>query len=422
MPLTDSPDILRAMTSLLGPQRARMPAGAAEAAGGLVVVEPASLDELSVLVRHCEAERLTLAPIGSGRTVGAMRARPAVVAVSLNSLARIVAYEPADMTASVEAGLTLGELNRRLAAHGQRLPLDPARPDTVTIGALIAGAKAGPLRLSEGTARDMVVGIRFVGHGGRAVHGGGTVVKNVAGYDLMKVMTGSFGTLGIITEVSFKVRPVPEGYTLARASFSSLTDAFAAGMRVYDALSPIHLEVVSPGLGGTLGLEGRFGLLAAFCGNGAEIEYQRARAVELFGRQSDFFEGAEAQHLYQQLRDLDFESAALSAQLTVLPRALGQCLEACQAEFRAHVGCGVAQLVLPGAGLNGQKGAVLARWRQAASQGRGFVQVIHASRPAEPELPFFDTPGPGPFALMRRLKAAFDPAGIFNPGCFVGGL
>src|SRR4029077_2806891 len=126
---------------------------------------------------------------------------------------RVIAYEPDDMTVIAEAGLTLASLNGLTATRGQRLPADPPHPDRVTLGALVAAAHAGPLRLSEGTVRDLLIGVRFVGHDARPIHGGGRVVKNVAGYDLMKVMTGSFGTLGIITETTFKVRPIPAHYT-----------------------------------------------------------------------------------------------------------------------------------------------------------------------------------------------------------------
>src|SRR6202035_3626289 len=156
-----------------------------------------------------------------------------------------------------EAGLTLGALNELTGARSQRLPTDPPHPDRVTLGALVAAAHAGPLRLSEGGVRDLLIGMRFVGHDGRLIHGGGRVVKNVAGYDLMKVMTGSFGTLGIITETVFKVRPLPENYSLAITSFDDVADALAAARRAEEAATLSHLEVLSPLFGDNFERPGR---------------------------------------------------------------------------------------------------------------------------------------------------------------------
>ena len=175
----------------------------------------------------CEVDRIPMAPIGAARSLSQIRARRCV-GISLRRLARIIAYEPDDMTVVAESGITVGELNAAIASPRQRLPVDPCNPNLTTLGSFIGAAHSGPLRLSEGTSRDLLIGIRFVGHGGRLVHGGGRVVKNVAGYDLMKLMGGSFGTLGIVTEATFKVRPIPNDYSLALVPFALASEAFAA--------------------------------------------------------------------------------------------------------------------------------------------------------------------------------------------------
>src|SRR5260370_24486646 len=128
---------------------------------------------------------------------------------------------------------------------------------------MIGASQAGPLRISEGTPRDLLIGVRFGGHEGREVRGGGRVVKNVAGYDSMKVMTGSFGTLGIITEAAFKLRPIPEGYTLGIAPFAQAAQAFGAALKLHDVLPLVHVEVLSPALPVRFGHPGAFLLLAA---------------------------------------------------------------------------------------------------------------------------------------------------------------
>ncbi len=418
---------------LLSAERVRRPRGR-EALVARIIAEPRDSDEIAALVRQCEgrgeAGPTTLAPLGAARTLGEIRRSPAMLGVSLARMDRIVAYEPDDMTVIAEAGITLGALNQRMAEHGQRLPLDPRNPGATTLGALIGASQAGPLRLSEGTPRDLLIGVRFVGHAGRAVHGGGRVVKNVAGYDLMKVMTGAFGTLGIITEAAFKVRPIPAGYTMGIAPFARAADAFAAALKLHDALPLVHVEVLSPALSARFGHPDAFLLLAAIAGNAPELKYQRdyfqgSHCAGLAG--ITFSDGARALETYEQLRDLEFAPASpvstIAAQLATAPAELARCVEDTGAEFRAHAACGVAQIFIGGEFDAPEKAReTLARWRAAAHAARGHLRLLAAAPALRPHLDFFDQPPAGAFKLMRRLKAAFDPAGIFNPGCFVGGL
>lgn len=408
-----------AIRRLLGAERVRAPRGR-EAMAARLIAEPRDSEEIAAIVRQCEADKTTLAPLGAARTLGEIRRAPAALGISLARMDRIVAYEPEDMTVIAEAGLTLGALNAHLGAEGQRLPLDPPNPSATTLGALLGAAQAGPLRLSEGTPRDLLIGVRFVGHRGRAVHGGGRVVKNVAGYDLMKLMTGSFGTLGIITEAAFKLRPIPEGYTLGTAPFARAADAFGAALKLHDALPLVHAEVLSPALAARFGHPGAFLMLAAIAGSASELDYQRGHIAGLAG--AGFADGARAIETYAQLRDLEYAPAAMAAQLATAPAELGRCVESCNAEFRAHAACGAAQIFVGGEPGPLQARETLARWRAAAHAARGHLRLLAAAPALRPHLDFFDQPAAGALKLMRRLKAAFDPTGIFNPGCFVGGL
>jgi glycolate oxidase FAD binding subunit len=408
-----------AIRRLLGAEAVRAPRGR-EALAARIVAEPRDAEQVAALVRMCEAERIALAPLGAARTLGEIRRAPVMLGISLARMDCVVAHEPEDMTAIAEAGLTLGALNRSLAEHGQRLPLDPRGPGETTLGALLGAAQAGPLRLSEGTPRDLLIGVRFIGHGGREVHGGGRVVKNVAGYDLMKVMTGSFGTLGVIVEAAFKLRPIPERYTAAVAPFARAADAFEAAARLCDALPLLHAEVLSPALAARFGHPGAFALIAAIAGNAPELDYQRGSLRALDG--AAFFDGERAGVIYEQLRDLEFAPAAIAAQLATAPVELGRCVESTGAEFRAHAGCGVAQIFIGGDADPAGARATVARWRSAARAAKGHLRILAAAPTLKSELDFFDAPPPGVLKLMRRLKAAFDPVGIFNPGCFVGGI
>ncbi|HYB91497.1 MAG TPA: FAD-binding oxidoreductase [Candidatus Binataceae bacterium] len=415
-------EIAKRVAEALGADRVREPAGL-EARAARVIAEPANVDEVGELVRFCEAEKIALAPVGAARTLAEIRRAPAALGVSLGRIARIVAYEPDDMTAVAEAGITVAELNRVMAPSRQRLPVDPQNPALATIGALIAAHHAGPLRLSEGTVRDLVIGIDYVGHGGIVVRGGGRVVKNVAGYDLMKVMGGSFGTLGIITQAAFKVRPIPENYTLALAPYARIGDAFEGARELIEALPLAHLEILSPALAAPLDAPGRLLLAAGFSGNRAECDYQRAKISEKAGAAVIFRDGDGAIAAYERLRDFDLPRVALAAQVAVPPAELARFLSACGAiEFRAHAGSGVAQVFVAGELASDAGRDALARWRESARAARGNVRVLRAAPALRDSLAFFDTPGAGALKLMRRMKQAFDPAGVFNPGCFVGGL
>ena len=414
-----SDKVKNAIRRLLGATGMRAPRGR-EAAAARLIVEPRDADEIAEIIRQCEADKFTLVPIGAARTLSEIRSAPAALGLSLARMDRMVAYEPEDMTVIAEAGMTLGALNAHLEARGQRLPLDPPNPGVTTLGALLGAAQAGPLRLSEGTPRDLLIGVRFVGHEGRAVHGGGRVVKNVAGYDLMKVMTGAFGTLGIITEAAFKLRPIPEGYTLGIAAFARAADAFDATLRLHDTLPLLHAEVLSPELAARFGQPGVFLILVAIVGSASELDYQRRHVDRLAG--ASFTDGARAAEIYGQLRDVEFASAAMVAQLATAPAELGRCIENCAVEFRAHAACGAAQIFASGKLDPLAARERLARWRAAARAASGHLRLLAAAPALRPHLEFFDQPSPGAFKLMRRLKATFDPVGIFNPGCFVGGL
>jgi glycolate oxidase FAD binding subunit len=420
MKVSDVSELARQLGAIVGEAHVRTPIGHESRAASLIV-EPGNAEEVRELVRKGEADAITLAPLGAGRTLAQMRATPVDIGISLSRMNRVSAYEPDDMTVIAEAGLTLAALNALTGTRAQRLPVDPPHADRITLGALVAAAHAGPLRLSEGTVRDLLIGVRFAGHDARLIHGGGQVVKNVAGYDLMKVMTGSFGTLGIITETTFKVRPIPERYTLATASYAA-DAAFAVASRLHDAMPLIHLEVVSGAVAKALGYGEQARVLAGIAGNAQEVAFLIAQANAIMGAGCDLISEAPALAAYESLRDFETPAGSLCAQIAVAPANLASCLQQCGAEYRAHAGSGVAQVFAPDfADAQGVRQTV-ARWREIAHRGRGHLRVLRVSDEVRDGISIFDTPAQGALALMRRLKTAFDPHGIFNPGCFVGGL
>ena len=195
-----------------------------------VTVTPGSIDEACDVMRLASAEGWSVIPAGAGTWLDVGNSMRGVeLILSTTKLNRIIEHEPADLIATAEAGVTFHEFNSELAKRGQWLPLDPPDDLHATLGGVVATGLAGPQRSGYGAPRTFVIGMQVVLADGRRIKAGGRVVKNVAGYDLMKVMTGSRGTLGIIVEAAFKVRPTPKGYVFEKPLRWSKPSAAALG-------------------------------------------------------------------------------------------------------------------------------------------------------------------------------------------------
>jgi glycolate oxidase FAD binding subunit len=208
------------------------------------IVSPETLDELSEVIA---AERGSIVPLGSGTQLEfGNPLQSADCAVSLRRLNRITTYNPAELTIHVEAGVTLGEIQSALAANNQTLPLDPWNGPSATIGGIAAANAQGPFR-ATGSIRDWVIGMTVIHVDGRRSKTGGRVVKNVTGYDLAKLYVGSLGSLAVIAEISFKLRPRFERTATAVAEFPSMSDAMEVlAVLRKSSLQPIACELVGP--------------------------------------------------------------------------------------------------------------------------------------------------------------------------------
>lgn len=175
--------------------------------------------EIQSVVREAARSGGKVAARGFGTWAGPVP--DGAVVVDTRGLAGIVEYDPADLTVTVEAGCGVDALDRTLAEHGQWLPVDVARPEATTVGGMIAVGLVGPLRRAFGTLRDQLIGIEWIGGAGQILRSGGRVVKNVAGYDLMKLHVGARGRLGIVTRATFRVRPRPPAASAARNAGAS---------------------------------------------------------------------------------------------------------------------------------------------------------------------------------------------------------
>lgn len=405
-------------------------AGAAPAC----VLEPDDLDGVIAAVRAAAAHGVAVVPAGGGTHLGIgwPPSRPAV-ALSTRRLDRILSHDAGDMTVRVEAGVTVAALNAELAASGQWLPIDPPRAAAMTVGGLLAADRNGPLRYGFGTVRDWVIGLRVVMADGAVVRGGGQVVKNVAGYDLPRLFTGSYGTLGVIVEATFKVRPQLAGLALFEWTAASVAEALArAQMLLSSDVLPVLVEAVNESAAEALGLDSGASLLIGCAGAAEHLAEQERRLTALSGGAAVRHGAERGDALLRALREFSqpADEDALVVRLSVLPTALGPLLAELEAsaaaarvvaEIAAHAGSGVAWCQLLGAPSDAAL-LGLAESARAAAQRQGGWAVFE-SMPAElrPRLdPWgFDAPA---LAVMRRVKAALDPHSLFSPGRFVGGI
>jgi glycolate oxidase FAD binding subunit len=410
------------------------------------VVFPGSAEEAGRVIAAAAEAEVAVIPWGGGTQMGlGAPPREGAVVVATRRLDRVLEHEPGDLTATVEAGITLDALQAALGARGQWLSLDPPFPGRATLGGVLAANGSGPRRHLYGTARDLVIGLRVVGADGVLVRSGGRVVKNVAGYDLLKLYIGALGTLGLIVEATLKLRPVPEADRVCWAAFPSLAAAGAAVRAVMGAdLVPHSVELLAATAAAGCGFgalpAGGAALLLGFDGLPATVAWQCEEASRLLRAAGagaiTVLDAAGAAAALARVRDvraavpeplavaraalLPIQVAAFLGDADAGVRALGLRLVAA-----AHAGNGIATLVL--AGGEGEPPGVaatvkaLGALRDQARALSGELVVEWAPLAVKEEVSVWDAASPA-VRIMQRIKAQLDPKGIMNPGRFVGGI
>jgi glycolate oxidase FAD binding subunit len=402
----------------------------------MAAVFPGSVEEVSAVLALANEAALPVTPWGGGTaiSVGAPPARLGIV-LGLGRMHRVLEHEPGDLTATVQAGMTVRHLQAALTARGQWLSLDPPDPDRATIGGVLAANASGSRRHLYGTARDVLIGVAVVCADGAVIHGGGKVVKNVAGYDLPKLFVGAFGTLGVIVEATLKLRPRPETETLVAARFRALKDCGLAVRSVMDSdLIPTAIDLLDGEAASAIGLAGDRPVLAiGFDGLAEQVAWQRAELQRLIAEAG----GSEMRELPASTWEIlpvaahRALPAAAVMRLSVLPARVAEVIERAtgtarasglRAAFAARAGVGD----LTGA-LSGGPDAVepivatLADWRQAARAAGGHAVLESAPLAVKERIDIWDQPGAS-LRIMQRIKAQLDPSGILNPGRYVGGI
>ncbi|HEX6045908.1 MAG TPA: FAD-binding protein [Pyrinomonadaceae bacterium] len=239
-----------------------------------VLVSPGSIDEVSEVIKLAALQGLSVMPTGGFQGI-------ADLVVSTSRLNQIIEHEPADLIAVAQAGVKLTDFNAKLSENGQWLPLDPPDDGRATLGGVVATGRGGPQQFGYGRPRGTVIGMKVVLADGSVIKSGGRVVKNVAGYDLSKLFTGSLGTLGIITEINFKLRPRPEreATVVIKGQASSLLAV--ANSIVAERLFPVAVEIISPAFASLIGIvTNQPVLLVRFAGNEVGVKYQTEQALK----------------------------------------------------------------------------------------------------------------------------------------------
>jgi glycolate dehydrogenase FAD-binding subunit len=421
------------------------------------IIQPASAAEVAEVVRFAASEKLAIVSCGS-RSKLELGMPPARydIALDMTGLCRIAHYDAGDLTLSVDAGMPLRQLEQALAEKQQFLPLAVPCFETSTVGGAVASGIDSVLRQQYGTARDFLIGAEFVDGTGRMCKSGGRVVKNVTGYDLHKLLIGSLGTLCVITRLNFRTFPLAHVSGGQLVSFASVEGALAFRQGLEAAGLPLsNLEVLSPGIAAILtailrsaknsvpqGLEqSRWWVYASYEGNAAVVE-RISRELEKFAHDMDAtncepLDKSTDESLGGMLREafewLRFASPAVLLLRMTLP------------EFSAEVSAGLLDILT----ANSLRGAMLLRARgvvyflaedeleegaaldrlekttkdviRLVAEKQGHATLLHAPLALKSRASIWAGADENT-GLMRRVKRAFDPQGLFAPGRFWGGL
>ncbi len=413
------------------------------------VVVPEDRVQVGEVMRWAAENQVTVFPRGGGTKMALGNPPDRIgLVLDLSRLDRVIDYQPGDMTATVEAGIRLAALQSELGAARQFVPLESPSPDRATVGGILATAWAGPMAHAYGPPRDWLIGIGVVGADGVATKAGGRVVKNVTGYDLNRLYTGSLGTLGIVVEASFKVSPLQPEELVVLAPFDSMEEAVQGGWEVLNLVSgPQSYLAVSDGLarhflasrsGYTLGQaagESMGGLGIGFLHGRAEAVRRRAEdtsasllsagAMGIVSAGGD--EPRAARQWATDLGWLDSSQPTLSMRLSaprrIIPVLAASCLntglQETASEMVVDPGFGTVKLMFWGESEPEEVLATIGDVRRIARQhgATAIVEICHPSIKVKLDV---WGPEPGSMDIMRRIKEQLDPQGLLNSGRFLG--
>jgi len=408
------------LAEIVGQEHLRA-ATAADAVDGVeaqMIAEPGTAEDLARGLRWAHAAGLKVSPRGGGTKLG-WGNPPAACDLMLSTvrLSHVLEHAWADMTVIVEAGCRVADLQKTLAQHGQQLALDPLWPERATIGGILATNDGGTLRARYGSLRDLVIGITVALPDGTLAKSGGKVVKNVAGYDLAKLFTGSLGTLGVIVQAIFRLHPLPRGSR--SLSFSGTPESLNQLLLGIQASKLTFTGLQLRAAQGSARLDVRFDGIAA----GIEAQVQQVQKIA--GPMTASDAPADAWTSYQAI--WDGAGQALLAKFSVLPAQLAATCALVEHSAGVQslgwkivvqsVGAGYARLEGNEQGLR----TALLTLRDELTKTDGTLVALGCPMAVKRGLDVWGPPSDAQ-PLMVRLKQRFDPDGILNAGRFVGGI
>jgi glycolate oxidase FAD binding subunit len=397
---------------------------------------PADQGSLAALMVDAFEREVAVYPIGGGTSLdyGLPPTRQGM-GLSLAGLNRVVDYPARDMTVTVEAGITMGQLGETLAAGGQWLPIDVPQRAAATLGGVMATATSGARRYGYGTMRDYVIGVSAVDGRGQPFKSGGRVVKNVAGYDFCKLLTGSLGTLGVITQITLKVKPLPESSAFLVCDLDDLDVAERLlSALVHSATTPVAVELLTgpawrenPALG-PAGTGALARLAVGLEGTSVEVEWMLAelasewRAMGVASARA--IAGREAELLWSELAafpaspdaPLVIKATTLASETTAMMRLVGQIDP--EASIQAHAGNGVAIARFANFESGDISRTLIGRLQPAAGHWGGGATVLSSTAGGLTRQAIWGGASDAT-AWMRKVKQQFDPKNLLNPGRFV---
>lgn len=396
------------------------------------IIYPETQAQLSDVVACCAQNNWVILPCGSGSKLhwgGLVKVDPTthyqeIIVVSCDRLNGLIEHAVGDLTVTVEPGIKYAELQATLAKTGQFLAIDPAYPETATLGGIIATADTGSLRQRYRGVRDMLLGISLVRSDGKIAKAGGRVVKNVAGYDLMKLFTGSYGTLGIISQVTLRVYPIQEASGTVVLVGEREHIAKATQTLLSSALTPVAVELLSTNLVKELDLGKAVGLIVRFQTVIGSVEEQLQKLLEVgnsLGLNCTRYCDYEVE-LWNKLKQKIWHShrkTEIICKIGVMPNQAVETLNQVALETGLgliHAGSGLGELH-----FNSVNPETILELRQWCESIGGFLTVLAAPLEIKQKLDVWGYNQNG-LDIMRRIKQKFDPQNILNPHSFVGGI
>jgi glycolate oxidase FAD binding subunit len=387
------------------------------------VIKPESTEQVCQCLKVCAEFRATVIPAGAMTWLECGNPLQAAdVVLSLERMNRVIEYSPPDLTAIVEAGLSLQEFNRLTKRDGQWLPLDSAGSMDSTLGAIAATAASGALRLGFGTPRDYVIGLRLAHIDGTESKSGGRVAKNVAGYDLNKLYVGSFGTLAVITQLNLKLRPLPERQATMLITARKSSRLLDLARRVFSsAVQPASLFITAR----RPEVTSEDALLIRFIESEAAVEYQLNAVASMLDE--DFraatLSDEEAEKVWQQavkVDELADNAVRVSVPLSLVTEFFQKLLEMHKAYFAsADLGVGVIRLSFEAERSRAVE--LIKAMRAEAADVGGTLFIERAPSLVREEAEAWGEVG-NLGVLMKGLKRNFDPQSLLNTGRFVAGI